>query len=135
MAASILSVPAASQVPQEVGRVSRIEVSFASRPEEVVIRLAGQAGVGQAGELAARLLPLSAIRPLCLTIDLSGLEFISCLAVGVLAEFRRWLARSDTRVYLAPPVQKQVRDALERAGLLALFDLPGGPDGPNQLAS
>jgi anti-anti-sigma factor len=106
----------------------RIAVSFASRPDEVVVRLAGQAGISQAGELAARLLPLSACRPLRLILDLTGLEFISCLAVGVLSEFRRWLARTGTRVYLAPGVQKPVREALDRAGLLLLFDLPPGTD-------
>jgi anti-anti-sigma factor len=100
-------------------------VSFEARPGEVVVRLAGEAGIAQAGELAAALLPLSAVRPPCLTLDLSGLECVSCLAVGVLAEFRRGLARAGSRVCLAPAVQGPVREALERAGLLALFDAPG----------
>jgi anti-anti-sigma factor len=124
MTASVLSAPAASRAPQEAGRVPRIEVSFEARPGEVVVRLAGEAGVRQAGELAAALLPLSACRPPCLTLDLSRLEFVSCLAVGILAVFRRGLARAGTRVCLAPAVQGPVREALERAGLLALFDAP-----------
>jgi anti-anti-sigma factor len=120
------SAPAPSPAPQEAGRVPRIEVSFEARPGEAVLRLAGEAGVRQAGELSAALLPLSACRPPCLTLDLSGLTFIACLAVGVLAGFRRGLARAGGRVCLAPALQGPVRAALERAGLLARFDPPQG---------
>jgi anti-anti-sigma factor len=97
-----------------------------ARPREVVVRLAGEAGVRQVGELTAALLPLTACRPRLLILDLSRLSNLSSLAIGVLAEFRRGVARSGGRVRLADPLPESVREALVRAELFSLFDLPEG---------
>jgi anti-anti-sigma factor len=95
----------------------------------VVFRLAGEAGVRQAGELAVALLRVTALRPPLVTLDLSGLSLLSALALGVLVDFRRGVVRAGGRVRLAGALQEPVREALVRAGLLALFDPPEGADG------
>jgi anti-anti-sigma factor len=89
--------------------------------------------VAEAGELEAALLPLAARRPGRVTFDLGGLEFISSLAMGVLVSYRRAAARAGTEVCLAPDLHPAVREALDRAELLSLFDAgrlpgPGGRD-------
>src|SRR5262249_34706396 len=63
-------------------------------------------------------------RPTAVTLDLSNLRSISCLAMGVLMSYRRGLLRADGRVYLADRLQPPVREALERAKLLNLFEKP-----------
>jgi anti-anti-sigma regulatory factor len=78
------------------------------------------------GELTAALLPLSACRPKLLILDLSKLTTLSCLAIGVLAEFCRGVARHGCRLRLAEPLQEPVREALVRVDLFARFDSPDG---------
>jgi anti-anti-sigma regulatory factor len=80
------------------------------------------AGVLEAGVLEASLSRLAARRPARVTFDLSGLQFISSLAMGSLVTFRRAAARAGGRVCLAPDLQPMVREALTRADLLALFE-------------
>jgi hypothetical protein len=60
------------------------------------------------------------------TFDLSELRFISSLAMGVLVAFRRGAVRSGARVCLAPDPHPAVREALDRAELLGLFEAGGG---------
>jgi anti-anti-sigma factor len=109
-----------------VERCPLIEVGVGKTTGEVVIRLAGEAGIRQADELTAALLGLSALRPPLVTLDLSGLHAISCLTMGVLVTFRRGIIRAGGRVRLAAALQQPVRTALEGAGLFTLFGMPGG---------
>jgi anti-anti-sigma factor len=95
----------------------------------MILRLAGEAGVRQVGALEAALLPLCACRPRVLILDLGGLTHISCLATGVLVEFCRGVVRHGCRIRLADVLHESVREALARAGLLALFESPGKADG------
>jgi anti-anti-sigma factor len=90
----------------------------------VVIRLAGAAGIDQVGKLERALLGVSARRPPLVTLDLAELSDVSCLALGVLTTFRRGIVRAGGTVRLAAGLQPPVREALERTGLFALFDLP-----------
>jgi anti-anti-sigma factor len=109
-----------------VGHVPLVEVGVGKASGEVVVRIANEAGVKKACELPAALLGLSALRPPLVTLDLSGLSAVSCLAMGVLVTFRRGVVRAGGRVRLASALQPPVRAALERAGLFALFGSPGG---------
>ena len=61
-------------------RAFRIEVSRGAAPEEVVLRLTGEAGVGLADQLAGVLLRLSARRPKLVTLDFSELRLIASLS-------------------------------------------------------
>jgi anti-anti-sigma regulatory factor len=97
------------------------------------------AGVLEAGVLDTSLSRLAARRPARVTFDLSGLQFISSLAMGALVDFRRAAARAGGRVCLAPDLQSLVREALTRAELLGLFEVadsakpapPAGDGHPN----
>jgi anti-anti-sigma factor len=92
----------------------------------MVVRLRGEAGVPEAGALEAVVLRLVAARPACVTFDLSELRSISSLAMGVLVGYRRAAGRTGARVCLAPDLSPAVREALERAELLSLFETAGG---------
>jgi anti-anti-sigma regulatory factor len=102
----------------------RIEATTGETPGEVVVRVAGKGCVGQAAALAAGLLCLSARRPAMVTLDLSELQCISALAMGMLETFRRGVVRNGGRVRLAANLQQPVRESLEGASLFPLFDLP-----------
>ena len=91
---------------------------------EVVVRLAGHGGFRHATELTASLLPLCALRPVLVILDLSELEFISSLMIGVLSDFHRGIIRTGGRVHLTA-VKEPVREALQRSGLLSP---PGVPE-------
>jgi anti-anti-sigma regulatory factor len=110
------------------GRIPWIEVSVSETPEEMAVRVAGQASIGLADELASTLLWVSVRRPPLVTLDLSGLSHLSCLAMGALVTFRRGVVRAGGRVRLAAALQGSVRESLERAGLLALFGPPEGSE-------
>jgi anti-anti-sigma factor len=91
----------------------------------VVVRIRGEAGVAAASALEASLLRLVARRPPCVTFDLSELVFISSLAMGVLATYRRAAVRAGARVCLVPELRLAVREALDRAELMGLFEIAG----------
>jgi anti-anti-sigma factor len=113
--------PPADAWPARARPEPGVEVAVDSRPDDVVIRLAGEAGFRQAGALLNGLLVPAALRPVTVTPDLSGLNFISCLAMGVLVSYRRGVVRRGGQVRLRPDLRPPVRDALQRAGLLELF--------------
>jgi anti-anti-sigma factor len=99
-------------------------VGVTEAPGEIVVHIAGEANVGQVDKLSAALLSLSARRPSLVTLDLSGLSCVSCLAMGVLVQFRRGIVRAGGRVRLGPTLQTSVCEALVRADLTDLFHLP-----------
>jgi hypothetical protein len=57
------------------------------------------------------------------TFDLGELRSISSLAMGVLVGVRRAAVRTGARVRLARELQPKVREALERARLMDLFEV------------
>jgi anti-anti-sigma factor len=130
METSLLSATAPPLAPQGAEGAPRIEVGVTERPAETVVHVAGEASVGQVDKLSGALLSLSARRPSLITLDLSGLSGVSCLAMGVLVSFRRGVVRAGGRVRLAPTLQKSVREALARAELIELFGLPKDGEAP-----
>jgi anti-anti-sigma factor len=88
----------------------------------VEVRLRGQAGVLEADALDAVLRPLAARRPAWVVFELSKLESLSSLAMGVLVAYRRAAVRAGARVGLAADLQPGVREALDRAGVRSLFE-------------
>jgi anti-anti-sigma factor len=92
----------------------------------MVVRVAGEASFGLAGDLEDVLLGLSLRRPQLVTLDLSGLHFVASLAMRALVAFQRGVVRAGGRVRLAAALQKPVHESLERAGLLTLFGSPEG---------
>jgi anti-anti-sigma factor len=135
MAATLLSPSAPSSDPEGAVRIPRIEVAVTETPGEVVVRVAGKGCVGQAEALAAGLLRLSARRPSRITLDLGGLNCVSSLTMGVLVSFRQGVVRAGGQVSLAASLREPVREALERAGLLALFGWTSGRELAPRVAS
>jgi anti-anti-sigma factor len=109
----------------QAARPPRIDVTFDEAAGEAVVRLKGKASVPQARAIEAGLLPLSALRPRLVTLDLSEATSLSALAMGVLTAFRRGVVRAGGRVRLAPAPSPEVREALEAAGLAPLFEAEG----------
>jgi anti-anti-sigma factor len=115
--------PLASPAPRGLrpAAVSKLHIAANQTADGIAIRVQGEARIEFAGALLDGLLASAACRPPVVTLDLSGVHFISCLAVGVLAGFRRGVVRAGGRVCLAEDLQPEVREALARAGLLDLF--------------
>ena len=66
-----------------------IDVAVSRTPDDTVIRVKGEAGVGTAGALLDDLLAPAACRSAVVTLDLSELRCISSLAMGVLVAYCR----------------------------------------------
>jgi anti-anti-sigma factor len=94
----------------------------------MIVRLRGEAGMVEAGALEAALLRLAARRPAKVTFDLSELELISSLAMGVLWAYCRGVVRTGGRVWLAPELRPRVRETLSRAEQLSLFHVGSGAE-------
>jgi anti-anti-sigma factor len=65
-------------------------------------------------------------RPGVVILDLSELHFISLMAVGILAAYRRSVVRTGGRLRLTRVMQPAVKEALARAGLRACADDEAG---------
>jgi anti-anti-sigma regulatory factor len=111
-----------------------LEVTASETADGMVIGVKGVAGTDQSGALLSSLLAPSARRPAAVTLDLSGLSFISSLAMSVLTAYRRGVVRAGGRVVLAGGLQPAVREALDRAELMGLFGDVGGEQQGNRVA-
>ena len=108
--------------PRPAAAGPAVQVSVIQTAAALVIRVKGEATVQSVGVLQASLLAPSAYRPAVVTLDLSQLRSISCLALGVLVAYRRGVVRTGGRVRLAEELQPAVHEALARAELLGLFE-------------
>jgi anti-anti-sigma regulatory factor len=90
--------------------------------QDIIVRVRGDGGVPESAALGKSILHLSARRPASVTFDLKELRLISSLFIGVLVSYRRGAVRAGTRVCLAPDLQPLVREALQRTGVLGLFE-------------
>jgi anti-anti-sigma regulatory factor len=81
--------------------------------------------VAEAGVLESALSRLVARRPARVIFDLSGLRLLSSLALGVLADYRRAAVRAGVRVGRASNLHPAVREALDHAELMDLFEVVG----------
>jgi anti-anti-sigma factor len=102
--------------------VPGVKVAVSQSADGLVLRVKGEATVECVGALMDGLLAPAACRPAVVTLDLSELRSISCLALGVLVAYRRGVVRTGGRVRLAEQLQPAVREALARAELFGLFE-------------
>jgi anti-anti-sigma factor len=116
--------------PPERAAPAALQVSVIQTAAGLVIRLKGEATVQSVGVLQAGLLAPSASRPPLVTLDLSELRSISCLALGALVAYRRGVARTGGRVRLAEGLQPAVHEALARGELFGLFEATADPGRP-----
>jgi anti-anti-sigma factor len=112
----------APHAPRPSAAGPAVQVSVVQTAADVVIRVKGEATVQSVGVLQAGLLAPSACRPAVVTLDLSELRSLSCLAMGVLVAYRRGVVRTGGRVRLAEELQPAVHEALARAELFGLFE-------------
>jgi anti-anti-sigma factor len=98
-----------------------VQVEVSEAADGVVIRVNGEARAECAGALLDGLLAPAARRPAVVTLDLSRLRSVDCLAAGVLAAYRRGVVRSGGRVRVAGVVQPAVKEPLARTDLIDLF--------------
>ena len=94
----------------------------AEAPWGVLLRLEGEAGVRAPDRMQFILMRLVARRIPLVVVDLSGLTFLSSLAIGALVGFSRELGRFGGRVKLAavPPV---IYESLKTSRLHMLFEV------------
>jgi anti-anti-sigma factor len=97
-----------------------VEVSRTA--DGMVIRVKGEALDECAGALLDGLLAPAAQRSAVVTLDLSELRSISCLALGVLVGYCRSVVRGGGRVRLAGVLQPVVSESLVRAELFVLLE-------------
>jgi anti-anti-sigma factor len=86
------------------------------------VRLEGEAGIHAADRMQLILMRLVARRMPLVVVDLSGLTFLSSLAMGALVRFCRDLGRWGGRLKLAaiPPV---IYESLQTSRLNLLFEV------------
>jgi anti-anti-sigma factor len=126
--------PAIPRRAPAADREPGITVLVSRAADGLVIHVRGDGGVRQSGALLAGLLVPAALQAPVVALDLSELSSISCLAMGVLVSFRRSVVRRACRVRLLPGLRPQVREALDRAGLLELFGEGGEAALPQPVA-
>jgi anti-anti-sigma factor len=102
-----------------------MEVEVIQAGQEVVVWLRGEAGLAEAGLLETSLMRLTTQRPTRVIFNLSELRSLSSLAMGVLVTFRRAAVRAGVRVCRATALHSAVREALNRAELMDLFETVG----------
>src|SRR5262249_9296707 len=102
----------------------RVEVSQTA--DGTLVRVEGDPRGECAGALLVGLPAPAPRRPAVVTLDLSGLRSISPLAAGVLAGYRRSLARTGGGLRLAGVLQPAVEAALARADFFET-GAEGGP--------
>lgn len=102
------------------------------REGAVIVRLAGELDLYNAGDVASAIEELAAESPSRVVIDLSEVAFVDSTALGTLVEARRQLGQ-DALVLVAPGID--VSRALEVSGLDQHFTMRGSVDEALQQSS
>jgi anti-sigma B factor antagonist len=95
---------------------SRFDLESNERDGAVIVRITGELGITEVDRLRAYLLGFSAKHPALTVFDLSGLDFITSLAMGALAEYRRGVLRHAGQIRLAG-LNPNIKEAFVRSGL------------------
>jgi anti-anti-sigma factor len=99
-----------------------LQISNRDRDGVRIVLLKGEAGVAEAQELSSLMIELAASRPKKLVFDLSGLTFISSLALGEMAALAESLRRFEGHLAIASPTPL-MRGALRRVRLDKSYDV------------
>ncbi len=99
-----------------------LDMQKQEREGVTVVSLRGEAGMAEAQELTAYIINIAASRPPRLVFDLSGLTFISSLALGELASLAAALQRFECHLGIAGATPL-TRTALRRARLDKAYEL------------
>ena len=101
---------------------SRFDLDSSERNDAVIVRIQGELGITEVDRLRAYLLGFSAQHPALTVFDLSGLTFITSLAMGALVEYRRGVLRHGGQVRLAG-LNPSLQEAFVHSGLGALMPI------------
>lgn len=104
--------------------MSGMTIEIIPNSHATIARLSGAADLNGSAELDRKLLGLSAQRPKVLIFDLSGLTFISSLAMGSLINVAHGISKHGGRVAIAG-AQPLVAEALRRIRLEAMMPMYG----------
>ena len=102
--------------------MASLNIEFDENPTEITVRLIGEGSTSEADRLQLSLTRLMAVRPPLVVIDMAGLLYVTSLAMGVLVQFRRAIARSGGRIQLAH-LQPSVLESFQNARLDSLFEI------------
>jgi anti-anti-sigma factor len=102
--------------------MSGLAIEIVPNSHFTIARLIGAADVSGSPELDRKLLALTAQRPKLLILDLSGLTFISSLAMGSLINAAHSLTRHGGKVAVAA-AQPLVAEALRRIRLESMLPM------------
>ena len=120
----LTEIPGRDSASARPGRTPEapFECRVAERPWGVLVRLEGEAGIHAVDRMQLILMRLVARRMPLVVVDLSGLTFLSSLAIGALVGFSRELGRFGGRVKLAaiPPL---IYESLQTTRLPMLFEV------------
>ncbi len=104
--------------------MAKIEVQAEQTPRGLVARISGNGTVDQVDELDRELHLLTVLQPRLVVLDLSGVGFVSSMAMGSLLRFRNEIAQQGGKVALAA-MQKSVADSFRLANLGKVFPIHG----------
>jgi anti-sigma B factor antagonist len=99
-----------------------LEIEVENTRACMMVRVRGEAGAKCADDLERQLLPVTALKPKTLVIDLSDMTFISSIGLGTLLELQRGLALNGGVVRFAAP-QPMVHETLCRCRLDRILNL------------
>lgn len=99
-----------------------LEIQAEQTPRGLIARVVGDMGVDQVDDLDRQLHLLTVLKPKLAVLDLSGVGFISSMAIGALVRFRNQVAEGGGRVALAG-MRKNVEDSFLYTGLDRVFTL------------
>lgn len=102
--------------------MSEFKVQIVPRGSTVVVHLHGDASVEATDRFRSALQPAIAGKPSRVVLDLTLLEFINSMGLGVLLEFRKQLAQFKTELRLAGASQK-ITEVFKRTRLAELFPM------------
>jgi len=102
--------------------VARLEVNVTDPPGAVVVSIRGEADHRQADRLGEALARILSRRPARLVLDLSGITFLSSVAIGMLVAFRSALVRHGGEV-MVTGIPPHIAGTLHLAGLDGLLKL------------
>lgn len=91
-------------------------VEFEARPEALILKVKGDAGVAQADELHRAFTRAVAHRGKFFIIDMSRVNFMSSLGMGMMVEFNKGVTLRGGKTLWAA-MQEPVADAFRRARL------------------
>jgi anti-anti-sigma factor len=119
--------PAEDDMSKRTAARPRLELTLVEVPRGAVVQARGELGTAEADLLALHLRRLAALRAPRVVFDLSGVTFVSSLALGLLVRFWHGQTRCGRAVALAalPP---GVAEAVRVTGLDELFPVFAGVD-------